>query len=64
VIGVFGPTEPRRTGPYGQLERVIQHRLPCVPCLKSRCAWQQPMECLTAITPLAVLRSVRQQLEK
>lgn len=62
VIALFGPTEPRRTGPYGQLERVIQHRLPCVPCLKPRCAWPRPMECLTAITPETVLALVRREL--
>ena len=64
VVGVFGPTEPRRTGPYHQLERVTQHILPCVPCLKSRCAWRQPMECLTAITPAGVLKAVRRELQR
>ena len=64
VIGVFGPTEPRRTGPYGQLQRVVQHALPCVPCLKSRCAWRIPMECLTGITPTAVLNLLTQELDK
>ena len=51
VVAVFGPTEPRRTGPYGQRERVVQTKLPCVPCLKSRCAWPQPMECMTGMSP-------------
>jgi len=62
VIGIFGPTEPRRTGPYGQLGNVIQRRLPCSPCLKSRCAWRQHMECLTTITPANVLELVRREL--
>jgi lipopolysaccharide heptosyltransferase II len=62
VISLFGPTEPRRTGPYGQLQRVIQHPLPCAPCLKSRCVWPQPGECLTAITPAAVATRVRAEL--
>jgi len=62
VVGVFGPTEPRRTGPYGQLARVVQHPLPCVPCLKSRCAWPQPMECLTAISARTVLNIVEREL--
>jgi lipopolysaccharide heptosyltransferase I len=64
VVGVFGPTEPRRTGPYGQLGRVAQHRLPCVPCLKSRCSWPQPMECLTAISPAEVLEFVQWELRR
>lgn len=62
ALSLFGPTEPRRTGPYGQLARVLQHPLPCAPCLKSRCHWAQPMECLTAITPSAVARRVRAEL--
>ena len=64
VVGVFGPTEPRRTGPYGQLDRVVQHHLPCVPCLKSRCAWPQPMECLTAISPNVVMAAVQRELAR
>lgn len=51
VIGIFGPTEPRRTGPYGQLQNVIRIDLPCAPCLKSRCHYFKPMECLRAIAP-------------
>jgi len=62
VISLFGPTEPRRTGPYGQLQRVLQHPLPCAPCLKSRCGWPQPLECLTVIPPAMVAAQVRTEL--
>jgi lipopolysaccharide heptosyltransferase II len=55
VIGIFGPTEPRRTGPCGQLQNVIRIELPCAPCLKSYCTYSKPMECLRAIAPAAVL---------
>jgi len=51
VVAIFGPTEPRRTGPYGQLENVVQTQLPCVPCLKSRCVNPNPLECLQTISP-------------
>jgi ADP-heptose:LPS heptosyltransferase len=44
VIALFGPTEPRRTGPYGQLQNVLQIALPCEPCLRARCSYFQPME--------------------
>jgi heptosyltransferase I len=64
VIAVFGPTEPRRTGPYGQWQRVVQTKLPCVPCLKSRCGWPQPMECMTAISPLEVFERARCELAR
>jgi lipopolysaccharide heptosyltransferase I len=52
VVALFGPTEPRRTGPYRQAEHVLQQRaLPCVPCMKAICAWEQPLECLRRLTP-------------
>jgi heptosyltransferase-1 len=63
VIALCGPTEPRRTGPYGRPEQVVQHALPCAPCLKSRCAWPQPMECLKAISPATVFERVRRELD-
>ncbi len=35
VVALFGPSDPRRTGPfYGE---VIRKDLPCVPCNRSRC---------------------------
>ena len=55
VVAIFGPTEPRRTGPYGQLQNVVRIDLPCAPCLKSRCHYFKPMECLRAIAPETVL---------
>ncbi len=54
LVALFGPTEPQRTGPYGQLESVLRIELPCSPCMKSDCAWKNPNECLTAISPATV----------
>jgi heptosyltransferase I len=54
LVALFGPTEPRRTGPYGQLQNVLRLGLPCSPCLKSFCTWKNPDECLNAISPAAV----------
>ena len=62
LIALFGPTEPRRTGPYGQLENVLRIDLPCSPCLKSYCAWKNPNECLNAISPAMVFERVRNRL--
>jgi heptosyltransferase I len=62
VIGLFGPTEPRRTGPYGQLDHVLQLNLPCVPCLKRRCSYMKPFECLRAVSPAAVFEAVQRRL--
>jgi len=52
VVALFGPTEPRRTGPYRQWDQALQNRaLPCVPCMKPTCTWRQPLECLRSLTP-------------
>lgn len=59
VVALFGPTEPRRTGPYGQLGQVRQTKLDCLPCMKSTCAHERPLECLRAITPDMVAAVVR-----
>jgi lipopolysaccharide heptosyltransferase II len=55
VVALFGPTEPRRTGPYGQLQNVVRLDLPCSPCLKSVCHYEKPEECLRGLTPARVL---------
>jgi lipopolysaccharide heptosyltransferase II len=62
LVALFGPTEPRRTGPYGQLENALRIELPCSPCLKSYCAYEKPNECLNAISPATVLERVQRQL--
>jgi lipopolysaccharide heptosyltransferase II len=59
LVALFGPTEPRRTGPYDQLENVLRIELPCSPCLKSFCTWKNPNECLNAISPVKVFERVQ-----
>jgi lipopolysaccharide heptosyltransferase I len=46
LVALFGPTEPRRTGPYGQLDHVLRLDLPCSPCMKSVCRYEKTEECL------------------
>ena len=62
LVALFGPTEPRRTGPYGQLENVLRLNLPCAPCLKSVCRYFEPEECLRGISPAAVFDRVAAKL--
>ncbi len=58
LVALFGPTEPRRTGPYGQLDNVLQIELPCSPCLKSTCHFEKPNECLRGLSPALVLKKI------
>jgi len=62
LVALFGPTEPRRTGPYGQLENVLRIALPCSPCFKDHCTYEKPNECLNAISPAMVFERVRKWL--
>ena len=63
LVALFGPTEPRRTGPYGHLENVLRIDLPCSPCLKSHCVYEKPNECLKAISPAMVFERARMKLQ-
>ena len=63
LVAIFGPTEPRRTGPYGHLDSVLRLDLPCSPCLKSRCTSEKPDECLKAISPEMVFERARVKLQ-
>jgi heptosyltransferase-1 len=63
VVALFGPTDPRNTGPYGQLQNVLRIDLPCAPCFKSACAWKNPMECLTAISLQRVFEFAQEKLK-
>ena len=62
VVAIFGPTEPWRTGPYGQTEHALQLALPCVPCLNRACGTSQPCECLRALRPAVVFDAVQNRL--
>lgn len=63
LIALFGPTEPRRTGPYGQLGNVLQTALDCVPCMSGECAHERPLECLKVIRPDTVAERVQVLLQ-
>lgn len=37
VVALFGPTDPRRTGPYGARHRIVAAPCACSPCLSRSC---------------------------
>jgi ADP-heptose:LPS heptosyltransferase len=60
TIGLFGPTDPRRHGPYGPTGGyVIKSDLHCIVCNKLECPYAQ--ECMTQI-PLDVLLAKADEL--
>jgi len=61
VIGLFGSTDPQRTGPIGKGHQVLSKSLPCVPCEEKRCPLGT-LECMAAISVDDVFAAVSQML--
>ncbi len=61
VVGIFGPTNPRRNGPFDPRDKVAFHELECSYCYKRACS---SLECLKKITPEEVASLSLQLLEK
>jgi heptosyltransferase-2 len=57
TVGIFGSTNPIRTGPEGKNSRVIWHRLECSPCLACTCRYGH-YNCLRQIEPKEVLEAL------
>ncbi|HMA86868.1 MAG TPA: glycosyltransferase family 9 protein [Desulfosalsimonadaceae bacterium] len=53
VVALFGPSDPRRTGPYHGA--VVQKDLPCVPCNRRHC---ETSRCMLEITPHDVMAEI------
>ncbi len=63
AVGIFGPTDPARNGPFGSGDEVVWKHVACSPCYKHRCPGYGNV-CLTAIEVDDVLRAVRKRLER
>ena len=61
VVGIFGPTNPRRNGPFDAHDKVAFHEIKCSYCYKRTCA---SLECLKKITPKEVAALSVQLLEE
>ncbi|MBV8361334.1 MAG: lipopolysaccharide heptosyltransferase II [Deltaproteobacteria bacterium] len=53
AVGIFGSTNPARTGPVGPKATVIYHSAPCSPCLKRTCRFGH-YQCLHSIAPAEI----------
>lgn len=62
IVALFGPTNPFQTGPYGQQQQALRIDLPCAPCMKGRCKYEKPLECLRGIAPDRVTAEVLRRL--
>lgn len=61
VVALFGPTDPERNGPYGEIHTVITVQEECQKCWKRECP--KGKQCLAAIEVQPVLAAVKELLE-
>jgi len=57
VVGLFGPTNPQRNGPFEPPAKAIFHKLDCSPCYKRTC---QTLDCLRAISVEEVAEAIKE----
>jgi len=59
VVALFGPTDAKRTGPYGERHTVISAPVECRPCLRKKC--HSPI-CMKGIDVEEVFFAVEKQI--
>jgi heptosyltransferase-1 len=60
TVAVFGPTDSRRLGPYGDGHAKVVADVPCAPCRNRRC---RPLKCMAAIETERVVAAARALLQ-
>ena len=61
VLAIFGPTDPKKYGPTGELDYVINNKLHCAPCESATCKYGH--ECMKLISPEEVFSAAKMMLE-
>lgn len=61
VVAVFGPTDPKITGPFHQPSAVLKKDVPCWPCTYRSCPYDH--RCMMNIRPAEVFESCAAYLE-
>lgn len=61
VIALFGPTDPEKTGPYGDSNMVIHKNSSCEPCFKRAC---ENIYCMKSISVEEVVECVHHTISK
>ncbi|MEW6584452.1 MAG: lipopolysaccharide heptosyltransferase I [Nitrospirota bacterium] len=55
VFAIFGPTDPRRTGPYGKGNTIIREDVSCAPCFKKKC---DDVKCMRSLSVERVYEAI------
>jgi lipopolysaccharide heptosyltransferase II len=56
AIALLGPTDPKRTGPFGGKTRIIRHQIDCQPCRERSCSKRTCMELITVDEVFAAVK--------
>ena len=64
VVAIFGPTDPRKTAPYGFEHIFVRKDLRCSPCYKYRKIKCEKLDCLRLITVEDVVEAAEKQLKR
>ncbi len=62
IVGIFGPTNPARNGPFCSQDIVVFHSVPCGPCYKRTCPVFQK-ECLRRVQVQEVYEAALRRLK-
>jgi ADP-heptose:LPS heptosyltransferase len=60
VVGLFGPTDPARNGPFSSCDIVVRRTPLCAPCHRRRCTLHEGV--MDAVSPEEVLRAIDRRL--
>lgn len=61
VIAIFGSTDPLKTGPIGNNNRVLYEKMECSPCFDRACRFGH-YDCLKRITPSFTIKYIEELL--
>lgn len=64
VFAIFGPTDPGRTGPYGEGHTVMRSDTPCAPCFKKSCDDMKCMKRLSADKVFEIITAKQHMFRK
>lgn len=64
AIGIYGPTNHKRTGPYSDSSIIVRKELDCSPCYTGKKISCKPLDCLKLITEEDVLEGAENLLKK
>lgn len=62
VVGLYGPTDPARNGPFSENDVTVRHIPPCAPCHGRRCSRHAGI--MDTLTPDEVLVAAEERLRR